>query len=137
MQPFLKAGEFFSGCEILGLCGRGAFGITYLARNPIGQKIAIKVVTSDSRPDRELKGLRNYMQVSGDHPNLLRVLHIGTTENGFFYIMEAADDCGKNGIYEPATLGTCSGTGSPFRRRKRLPSPATFCPGSRRCIMPI
>ena len=105
MSVFLKAGDTFSGCEILGRCGNGSFGITYLAKNPIGQKIVIKVVSAPHNSDRELTGLRNYMQVSGKHPNLLKVFHIGETEDGFYYIMEAADDCGENGEYRPATLG--------------------------------
>ena len=105
MSVILKAGDMFSGCEILGRCGKGSFGITYLAKNPLGQKIVIKVVSSMHRSDRELEGLRNYMQVSGKHPNLLKVLHIGEIEDGFYYIMEAADDCGRDGEYQPSTLG--------------------------------
>ncbi len=114
MSIFLKAGDIFSGCEILAQCGKGSFGIAYLAKNPIGQKIVIKVISSSRSSERELKGLRNYMQVSGKHPNLLHIYHIGEIPEGFYYIMEAADDCGENGIYRPATLGNL------FRSRKRF-----------------
>ena len=87
MASRLKAGDFFSGCEILSECGTGAFGITYLARNPIGQKIIIKIVTSPVHRQREIEGVRNYMLVSGKHPNLLQIFHVGEWEDGFYYIM--------------------------------------------------
>ena len=105
MSVLLKKGELFFGCEILAVCGRGAFGVTYLAKDPAGRKIAVKIVGLTGRCDRELQGIRNYMRISGLHPNLLRVYHIGETEEGFFYTMEAADDCGEGSDYLPATLG--------------------------------
>ena len=105
MSVLLKSGEVFFGCEILAVCGRGAFGVTYLAKDPVGRKIAVKIVGSTGRCDQELQGIRNYMRISGLHPNLLRVYHIGETEEGFFYTMEAADDCGDTSGYVPATLG--------------------------------
>ena len=110
---FLKSGDVFSGCTILSLCGRGAFGVTYLAKNPIGQKIAVKIVGSANRPERELHGIRNYMRIAGTHPNLLKVFHIGELDDGFYYTMEAADDCG-NGEYVPATLGNLMRRGKRF-----------------------
>jgi len=105
VSVFFRSGEVFFGCEILAVCGRGAFGVTYLAKDPVGRKIAVKIVGSTGRCDRELQGIRNYMRISGLHPNLLRVHHIGETEEGFFYTMEAADDCGDTSGYVPATLG--------------------------------
>ena len=104
MSAFWKAGDMFSGCEILGLCGKDPSGITCLAKNPNGRKILIRMVTSPDRPDRELERLRSYMQVSGSHPNLLEVLDIGGSGDGFHYLMEAADDCGRDGEYRPSTL---------------------------------
>lgn len=114
MAMLLKNGEKFSGCEIIAKCGSGAFGITYLARDPIGRTIVIKVITSLQHSEREMKGIRNYMKVSGKHPGLLRIFHVGKTDEGFYYIMEAADDCGKNGKYTPATLGNLFRQGKKF-----------------------
>ena len=114
MSAFLKAGDMFSGCEILGLCGKGPSGTVYLAENPGGRKIVIRMVTSPHRPDGELERLRSYMQVSGRHPNLLEVLDTGESEDGFFYLMEAADDCGRDGEYRPSTLAGRLGTGHRF-----------------------
>lgn len=114
MGIFLKAGEHFSGCKILSLCGRGAFGITYLAENPIGQKIIIKIISVTKYTERESTGLQHYMQVSGSHPNLLQVFHIGEIPEGFYYTMEAADDLSQDGRYYPATLGNLLRQGKCF-----------------------
>ena len=113
MSLFLNKVDVFSGCEILTLCGRGAFGVTYLARDPIGRRVAVKIVGPAQRPDSELRGIRNYMPISGSHPNLLKIFHIGEIEGGLFYTMEAADDCG-NGEYVPATLGNLMRSGKRF-----------------------
>lgn len=110
-----EIGEIFSGCEILAHCGCGSFGSTYLARNPLGQQVIIKIITSQYYSKRELAGLRNYMQVSGKHPSLLKIFHIGELDEGFYYIMEAADNCGGE-TYQPATLGN-------FLRKQKVFSP--------------
>ncbi|MBR2358758.1 MAG: SUMF1/EgtB/PvdO family nonheme iron enzyme [Lentisphaeria bacterium] len=116
-MPLLPGvGDKFSGCEILARCGDGAFGITFLARNPLGQKVIIKIVSSPNSCERELTGLRNYMRVAGKHPNLLQIYHIGEFEEGFYYTMEAADNFNNSGDYYPATLGNCF-------RKKRIFSP--------------
>lgn len=104
MSVFLKEGTLFSGCKILSRCGRGAFGVTYLARTPLDETIIIKMVSSPAGVEKELKGVRSYMQISGKHPNLLQIFHTGVTDEGFFYTMEAADNCGSEEEYCPATL---------------------------------
>lgn len=111
----LKAGEIFSGCKLLQKCGKGAYGIVYLAENAIGQKIIIKIAGTNGNPERELQGVRYYMRVSGSHPNLLQIFHIGEMEGGFFYTMEAADDLGSDPhSYTPATLGNMLRQGKCF-----------------------
>ena len=75
MSSLPETGEIFSGCQILAQCGKGAYGVVFLAQNPLGQKVIIKIVTSPKGSERELKGLRNYMAVSGKHPNLLHIFH--------------------------------------------------------------
>jgi len=98
-------GDTFSGCQIVARIGQGAFGVVYLAVNPLGQKVVIKIVTTGDNSSREMKGLRNYMTVAGSHPNLMRIFHIGEAEAGFYYVMEAADDLTPESNYTPATLG--------------------------------
>ena len=110
----LKDGEIFCGCEILCRCGRGAYGVTYLAKNPIGQKIIIKTVLLTPSSARELNGLRNYMNISGTHPNLLQIFHIGELDDCFYYTMEAADALEPDSEYIPATLGNLLRRGKVF-----------------------
>lgn len=114
MDDSIKIGEFFSGCKILAQCGRGAYGVVYLAENTISQRIVIKVVENTKNSDRELNGLRNYMTVSRLHPGLLQIYHIGQTDSGFYYTMEAADNLGSETSYKPATLGNLMRQGKKF-----------------------
>ena len=114
MVQLLKAGDFFAGYKIITLCGKGAFGIVYLAEDPVGRNVIIKIIESSLYSGRELEGLRNYMQVSGKHPNLLRIFHVGKDDNGIYYTMEAADNCQNGNSYLPATLGNI------FRLNQRL-----------------
>jgi len=120
MSLLPQAGDIFSGCQILSRCGKGSFGITYLARNPLGKKIIIKIVSSVHNTQREMTGLRNYMQVSGTHPNLLKVHHIGEFEDGFYYTMEAADNIAENDEYLPATLGNYFRNGRIFSPQEAI-----------------
>lgn len=115
MVDLLKAGDIFSGCKILYQCGKGAYGVVYLAQDAIEHKIAIKVVTTDGNFARELQGVRNYMPVSGTNPNLLKIMHVGEMDSGFFYTMEAADNlCEDDTEYVPATLGNMLRQGKRF-----------------------
>ena len=113
-MQILKPGEMFAGYKINALCGKGAFGVVYLAEDPVGRKVILKIIESSLYSERELEGLRNYMQVSGKHPNLLRIFHIGRTEGGIYYTMEAADNCREGENYLPATLGNL------FRLNQRI-----------------
>ena len=106
-------GDTFSGCEILARGGSGAYGIAYLARNPLNSKVIIKIVGNLGSGERELAGLRNYMKIAGKHPALLQIYHIGEHDGGFYYTMEAADNIsGDPDSYVPATLGNL------FRQKK-------------------
>jgi hypothetical protein len=66
----LKEGDLFAGCQILSLCGKGAFGITYLAQTPLDEKIILKVVASATGAGKELKGVKNYMQILFSHMDI-------------------------------------------------------------------
>lgn len=115
MSAVLNKGDIFSGCRILAECGKGAYGVVYLAENAIGQKIVIKLVTSSGHSDREFRGLKHYIPVSGTHPNLLQVFHVGKFADGFYYTMEAADNLNDSGdFYRPATLGNMLREGRKF-----------------------
>ncbi len=114
-MPLLpEIGDNFSGCKILARCGNGSFGVTFLARNLLGKQVIIKIISASCSCERELEGVRNYMLVAGKHPNLLQIFHVGELQEGFFYIMEAADDCGSGQSYYPATLGNFFRKGKTF-----------------------
>ena len=104
-MQILKPGEMFAGYKIAALCGKGAFGVVYLVEDPAARKVILKVIESALYSERELEGLRNYMQISGEHPGLLRIFHLGKEGNGIYYTMEAADNCRQDDGYLPATLG--------------------------------
>src|SRR5439155_22217823 len=113
--------------ELLRRIGRGAYGEVWLAKTVMGTYRAIKVVYRNTFKDdgpfeREFNGIRRFETVSGTHPGLLNVLHVG--RNGasgyFYYVMELADDeaFGQSidpHKYKPRTLS------SEITRRGRLP----------------
>ena len=57
----LERGESFAGCRIIQSCGRGAFGTVYLAENAVGRIVALKLFDSPEAGERELRGIRNYL----------------------------------------------------------------------------
>lgn len=113
--------------EIIRSIGKGGFGSVYLARDVTGTVLALKVVRRSEGADsglyeREYNSLCSYRPLSGKHPNLLTILHIGKDEdNGFFYytmpladdISGAACDPKTTDTYRPKTLeNVISGPGT-------------------------
>lgn len=85
--------------RILSRIGRGGYGEVWLARNIVGGLAAVKVIRRDAFADaepyeREFRGISQFMPISSEHPNLVRILHAGRSadDHYFFYVMEAADD---------------------------------------------
>ncbi len=84
--------------ELLRVIGRGAYGEVWLAQHArLGALRAVKIVRrdhfSDARPfQREFEGIRRYEPISRGHPNLVNILHVGGTDDCFYYVMELADD---------------------------------------------
>jgi len=77
--------------------GRGAYGEVWLARNALGTWRAVKFVRrssfDDDKPfERELAGIQRFEPISRSHESQLNILHVGRAEDGFYYIMELADD---------------------------------------------
>ncbi len=110
--------------EIIRSIGKGGFGSVYLVRDVTGTMLALKVVRRGEGVDyglydREYNSLCSYRPLSGKHPNLLTILHIGLDEdNGFFYYtMPLADNlagaAGDPDTYRPKTLeNVISGPGT-------------------------
>ena len=84
--------------DLLHVIGRGAYGEVWLARHvQLGTLRAIKIIRrdqfGDARPfTREFDGIQKYEPISRSHPNLVSILHVGGTDDYFYYVMELADD---------------------------------------------
>jgi serine/threonine protein kinase len=79
--------------------GHGSYGNVWLARGVTGVYRAVKIVWrarfGDSEPyEREFRGLKEFVEVSGNGGALLSVLHVGRNDAAgfFYYVMELADD---------------------------------------------
>jgi CHASE2 domain-containing sensor protein len=107
----------------------GAYGKVWLARNPAGQWVALKVVYQkkfgdDPAPyEREFNGVQKYKSVCAKHPGLLQVHFVsGKKTDYFFYAMELGDSIEPGweqapAIYKPRAL---VGEGS-LLRSSRVP----------------
>ena len=117
-----EPGDTLCGYRLLKECGSGAFGKVFLAENvTTGQRVALKVLPkSGRRCEKELAALIAY-QEKCRHANLMRIYHIGQTDDCLFYTMDAADPLEPGGDYLPDTLG------NRLRRQKRL-TPAALRP---------
>ena len=102
----LQPDDVFAGCRILSYCGSGGMGSVYLAADAMQRKIALKIVNT-AASERELEGIRKYIQAAAGKPGLLQIHHAGIEQDSLFYIMEAADPLeNTGGTYIPKTLGT-------------------------------
>jgi eukaryotic-like serine/threonine-protein kinase len=101
--------------------GRGSYGEVWLARNVMGAWRAVKFVHrcdfDHDRPfERELAGIERFEPISRSHPSQLNILHVGRGPDGFYYVMELADDQGAarrltRGVIVPArSAASCSST---------------------------
>lgn len=80
--------------------GRGAYGEVWLARNTLGTWRAVKFVRrssfDDDKPfEREFAGIQRFEPISRSHESQLNILQVGRAEDGFYYVMELADDMGQ------------------------------------------
>ncbi|MGV0806562.1 protein kinase domain-containing protein [Mycolicibacterium setense] len=74
------------------MIGRGGFGVVYLCREQaLDRAVAVKVLasTTDSDPDNVERFLREQQAMGkiSAHPNVVQVLHVGTTEAGHPFIV--------------------------------------------------
>jgi WD40 repeat protein len=92
--------------ELLRRIGRGAYGEVWLARCAIGAYRAVKIVHRASfdhdRPfEREFEGILKFEPVSRTHDSQVDILHVGRSEDCFYYVMELADDQATGGQINP------------------------------------
>ena len=94
-QHFFEIDDVFANYTIVHFCGRGAYGEVYLAEDITHKTVALKIIPISSGSEvwrMELIGLRHYRQAIEDNSCLIEVMHVGETENYFYYTMEAADN---------------------------------------------
>lgn len=89
--------------KLLQSCGRGAYGEVWLAESITGKQVALKYLARSIAGEKEFAGLLNYAELP-DSPHLIRILHTGETEDGYFYTMELADGRYIQGRYIPVSL---------------------------------
>jgi WD40 repeat protein/serine/threonine protein kinase len=105
--------------------GKGAYGEVWLARNALGAWRAVKFVQrgafADDRPfEREFDGIRRFEPISRSHESQLNILHVGRAEEGFYYVMELAEDS-EHGLQIDEASYTPRNLRSELRNRGRLP----------------
>ena len=79
------------GYELLGVLGEGATSAVFKARDAGGKLVAVKVFrgVSNDEPDERERFLREARTAAAlDHPNIVRVLGHGETDQGIYIVME-------------------------------------------------
>ncbi|MBO4513621.1 MAG: protein kinase [Victivallales bacterium] len=101
----MREGDTFAGCRIICVCGTGAYGTVYLAKDALGRKVALKVFHAVSPDDKVLDALRRYAELPECGNILVKILHFGVEDGHLFYLMEAADNASEvDGQYQADTL---------------------------------
>ena len=101
-----KVGDTIDDFKLVCECGQGSYGTVFIAENQqTTDKIALKIIYKcGNKPERELKGLRQY-QIISKNTNLLQIYNVKESEDFFYYTMDAADNLNPGGEYVPDTLG--------------------------------
>ena len=92
---YFSKDDVFANYTITHFCGSGAYGEVYLAEDISHKTVALKIIPILSGSEvwrMELIGLRHYRQNVENHKALIEVLHVGETDEFFYYTMEAADN---------------------------------------------
>lgn len=97
--------------ELVRRIGQGSYGEVWLARSVLGAMRAVKIVFRsrfhDARPyEREFSGILRIEPLSRAHEGLVDILHVGRhePEGYFYYVMELADDAGREAAGEAPAL---------------------------------
>ncbi len=84
-----------AGYEILGVLGRGAFGVVYKARQPgLKRVVALKMILAGGHADeRELARFRSEAEVVAQlqHPNIVQIYEVGEDDGRPFFSLEYVD----------------------------------------------
>lgn len=99
------------GCEIESVLGAGAMGIVYRGvRSDTDEAVAIKVLSRSLSEDAEMaERFRREAEALGalHHPNVVRVVSTGETDDGRLYLaMELVDGCDLRRLLKAEKLST-------------------------------
>ena len=91
-QSRVMAGRRIGAYRIIGECGQGGMAVVYLAEradDEFRKRVAIKMVRPGTNTDAILRRFRNERQALAglDHPNIVRLLDGGSTEEGLPYLI--------------------------------------------------
>src|SRR5579864_1944659 len=91
-QSSAMAGKRIGAYRILRECGHGGMAVVYLAEradDEYRKRVAIKMVKPGANTDEILRRFRNERQALAglDHPNIVRLLDGGSTEEGLPYLI--------------------------------------------------
>ncbi len=93
-DPDRMIGKEISGVTILGLLGRGASGLVYMAfQKSLKRKIAIKLIPKEENDDDSIMKIRDEAETVAvlNHPNIVTVFDVGETEEFLFITMQFID----------------------------------------------
>src|SRR5438094_3058851 len=90
-----QIGKAFGRYRILSLIGEGGMGEVYLAADPeLDRQVAVKLIKSGHKTKELLRRFATERQILAqlNHDNIARLLDVGTTEEGYpFLVMEYVD----------------------------------------------
>ena len=97
--------------HLLSHIGSGSFGEVWLGRSrKLDTLCAVKLLPEGEKAQIELDGARNFAHHAGEHPHLVRVLHMGEVPGWLYYVLELADGypvakgADPTRTYKPRTL---------------------------------
>ena len=108
--PFLPAdlgaGKMIGRFEIAGICGAGAGGPVYLARDPNSQRlVAIKVFPQALTPEQRRRQLKEVLAMSVmRHPNIVAVEETGRSGDREFLVMQYIEGSTLGELITPGGL---------------------------------
>jgi predicted Ser/Thr protein kinase len=90
----VRTGEFIAGFRIASLLGQGAVGTVYLAEDPTGAEVALKLLSPELAQDERFRRrfLReSQLAASLDHPHIVPIRTSGEEEGRLFLAMAYVD----------------------------------------------
>lgn len=96
-QPPPEIRDRIADYAMLRRIGAGAYGDVWLARDAVGKHVAVKTIDRGrlaliSRTNREERAVGILRTNLPEHPNVIRIHHVGNSGPHLYYVMDLADD---------------------------------------------